>query len=301
MTERIAVTDSGFINIDPGTVQLLLNSFNVGRARVPLLRLMGGAWVNPSTGIGYLSLVAATNDPNSGITNFTLTMGGQQRRLTVNFQQTASDNVFTIEVFGNVQLEGGSTVVTYPRISTSWSNSFTLKIPVVNNLLMQCSLQTNVRSGTPLYRISSRVFLTNPNFSASQGNIPTLLNTVECPRLLAYGTTDILTGDNFAMAVLMTPSSIYIRYPCLTRVTARKGCTLIEKLADTQVDMNDFLRYALLRYFLWFLVNGTWSVSVLKRRNTRKFFSSLISSTYACWVEYFKEQGLMKYDQYFIW
>ncbi len=105
------------------------------------------------------------------------------------------------------------------------------------------------------------------------------------------------------MAVLMKPGKVYIRYPFLTIVTKGKECTLIGKLANSLVDNDtaeEFLRYSLLVYFLWYLITNKWTVCILKRSKSATFFKELKCSEYACWIEYFESEGLLRYRKYFV-
>lgn len=179
------------------------------------------------------------------------------------------------------------------------------RITVASGLSMVCGMIVNVEDVRNVQPIITTLVKTC-GWRVEPAKIRTDIPNTQlsaCPQLRVYGTTDVVTGDNFAMAVLGTSRRVYVRYPCLTVVTAGKGCTLVSKLVsvlDSESTAQDFLKYALLRYFLWYLITSEWTVLILTRSNTRRFFRALRTSSYACWIEYFVRTGLMKYERYFI-
>jgi hypothetical protein len=107
----------------------------------------------------------------------------------------------------------------------------------------------------------------------------------------------------------------YIRnnttHPKLMTVIRGKGDTLLDKIrfiiAKTKSTINVYdlyqrlISYAMLRYYLWFLIEDEWDISILWRKNTKQFFTALARSEYALFVNVFEEQIIRGYDYYFVY
>ncbi len=97
----------------------------------------------------------------------------------------------------------------------------------------------------------------------------------------------------------------FLNYPDLTVVVRGKACTLVEKAREfstTQTLPEIFggiILYGMLRYFLWKLMKGLWDIDILLQRNTKKFFSALDKSKYACFNEAFNQPEIEGFDKYF--
>lgn len=176
----------------------------------------------------------------------------------------------------------------------------TVEIQVKGGLFLECVLNRVGRSTT----IESVCILNNRNTKSSTGsrsNLPQrMLSERTCPILRGYATTDVLFGANLSMAVLTEADRVYIKHPPLTKVVSGEECTLAGKVSTFRGSMDDFLEYSILRYFLWFLVRGVWTVQILRRSNTNKFFASVVDSPYACWIEYIRQPRLFQYNKYFV-
>lgn len=127
-----------------------------------------------------------------------------------------------------------------------------------------------------------------------------------CPRIAAYSVTDPVIAGNVSMVVLRSMSAegfqAYIRRPKFTSIAAPAECmTLIEKSLVFMYDLDIFMEYACVRYFLWFLTTGKWCVKILLRRYTNTFLRKLSQGKYACWRDYFLQDKFKGYESYFLY
>ena len=99
-------------------------------------------------------------------------------------------------------------------------------------------------------------------------------------------------------------------YPDLTKLIAAPGCTLIEKvfyLANKHrpglsklTFLSLLLTYAMLRYYIWYQLNGCYfDISILYRKNFHMFAKAVRSSNYAPYEEVFKNTAIEGYGKYF--
>lgn len=124
----------------------------------------------------------------------------------------------------------------------------------------------------------------------------------KCPRLRILSSSDMLTGANLGMVLFRTETNTYTKYPPLTSVVKGEECTLYGKLyGNPSAIVDNVVKYGMLRYFLWFLIKGKWSIRILTRRYTKHFFNELSKSDYACWAKEFDTPELKGYDVYFIY
>jgi len=101
----------------------------------------------------------------------------------------------------------------------------------------------------------------------------------------------------------------YSRYPDLTPVVIGDECTLASKIitirATSFPELNGYevlaklVLYAMLRYFLGFLLYGKFDINILLRRYTQKFFDDLAESRYSGFIEAFTTDLLAGMDVYF--
>lgn len=153
------------------------------------------------------------------------------------------------------------------------------------------------------YRTANGVLLTASGVKQAR-NLLLLTKTTDQSILLDIKTSfESIYGQNLCRSVLRTPTSVYMRRPPIVRVVKGVGCTLTEKLNSIRspdLDTNYLIAYALLRYFLWYLIRNCWTVDILKQSNTKRFFDALASSKYAPWIEAFEAPVVLGYDKYFL-
>lgn len=302
--EGVAIVDKTVIGVQ--AINTMYNRFSEQDASV--LALKGGEWKQEGynrfkTGIPLVSTdttLTFTFDATVSrrIVKFGYSREGSYYRLVVIYKE--GENNGTDERY--VQMTNGNS---HFYIIGGTGEPFNYTINVNSELIMRCEMRVRIGEDENLVFFFTSNVLGAPPIKANTGTTPNIsqLSLSTCPRLRAYGSTDPLTGNNFSMAVLMKPGKVYIRYPCLTVVTKGKECTLVGKLAEAlEVDdtAEDFLRYSLLVYFLWYLITNKWTVCILKRSRSAMFFKALKSSEYACWIEYFESEGLLRYRKYFV-
>lgn len=143
----------------------------------------------------------------------------------------------------------------------------------------------------------------------------TLLFTGGCPRIRISYATDSFFGNEVAQ-VIMNNGKCHSRYlpnfqryiidlnnsPCPN--WSLKVLAISAKYYqpyDTDKTANLIAEYGILRYFLWYILTGIWSLRILKRSNDALFFAVLESNKeYRCWTSYFTKEESMKIAQYFI-
>jgi len=86
-------------------------------------------------------------------------------------------------------------------------------------------------------------------------------------------------------------------------------CTLIEKVTSINITyypeesvirtMQRLVLYAMLRYFLGFLLYGRFDIRVLLQVNTATFFDNLSKSRYKDFTEAFQDILIRGFDKYF--
>lgn len=126
-----------------------------------------------------------------------------------------------------------------------------------------------------------------------------------CPRLKIFAATEAIYGSNLTMVVFRSqefPEKEWQHRPPFTEVVAPRGeCTLALKCMANGSIMIRLILYGMLRYFLWFLMEGKWDIDVLLQHNTDLFFHTLQSSRkYSCFREAFEDPDIKGYDQYFL-
>jgi len=103
----------------------------------------------------------------------------------------------------------------------------------------------------------------------------------------------------------------YSRVPNLTPVVIGSECFYVEKALainnlyypeeqDPYQTLGRLTLYAILRYFLGFLLYGFFNISILLRKNTEIFFDDLARSRYNGFLEAFADPKIAGFDKYFI-
>jgi hypothetical protein len=154
--------------------------------------------------------------------------------------------------------------------------------------------------------------LRNGNLIKSAGPIPSSVTTLKnfsrhCPasiRINILSQFEPIYGRNLGQAVFFSAQGIFLRRPQLARVVVGEGCSLMNKLVSPfllEADSDLILQYALLRYFLWFIIEGKWCIDIVKGRYTELFTKKLLSSCYARWQAVYESEELRGYCKYFVY
>ena len=223
--------------------------------------------------------------------------------------QLFGDKVAKAEVFQDKESEGHILRVIFP----SNNSTFYEKI---------CSYETQLEGVVLLVGPIRLLQFYQSETSSSPPEPPEslvgLYNKSDCPRIFIQASTDYFSGLNMAQVVytlLDTQSnqklSKFSNFPNFTLVARGKGCTLIEKIiwaVDNDIISNveyyQYLArmtlYGTLRLFLWKLITGIWDIKILLRENTKKFFSALLESRFACFIEVFTSTEIRGFDKAFL-
>lgn len=126
-----------------------------------------------------------------------------------------------------------------------------------------------------------------------------------CSRIQLFSNLDPMYGSNLTSAVFRSmfldgTKHESMRRPELTQVVSGKGCTLQDKVQYLNTNIKGLVTYGLLRYYLWYLITGSWDICILLQLNTGKFFHKLERSEYRCWSTAFEDPRIRGYDKYYI-
>lgn len=128
-----------------------------------------------------------------------------------------------------------------------------------------------------------------------------------------YLSTDVFGGDNLAQCIMVStkerPISQYL--PKVNAYVIGNECTLAEKvitIASRDYQSNQSLNvlislttYAVLRYYLWYLITGKFWLGILQNKYTDLFFITLADSPYSNFIEAFESDFLAGYEKYFVY
>ena len=116
--------------------------------------------------------------------------------------------------------------------------------------------------------------------------------------------------DSEDLSATLKYQSSYSRFPNLTKVLIGDQCTFAEKIISINSiyypeEPNPYIilaritLYALLRYFLGFLMFGKFTINILLRKNEELFFTNLAMSRYSGWLEVFADPFISGFGKYF--
>lgn len=117
-----------------------------------------------------------------------------------------------------------------------------------------------------------------------------------------FSASEPIRGQNLSLAVFRSEDGEWVRHPRIGRMVRGNACTLLGKYSELGLSgdaANTLEVYGLLRYFLWFLIEHKWDMSILQQSRTRQFFLALSKSKYAVWINWFEDPE-HKYDRYFV-
>lgn len=136
-----------------------------------------------------------------------------------------------------------------------------------------------------------------------------------CGKIFIAQSTNVYGGYNVAQVLFSYQSpdgkltENYSRYPKMTEVLRGRtdeNCTFIDIIASQTTNetftatVGGVILYGTLRYFLWFLMTGKWTTSILLQCNTKMFFHKLRNSKFACFEPAFETPQVMGMGKYFL-
>ncbi len=163
------------------------------------------------------------------------------------------------------------------------------------------------------------------SFSVDSGNALTssilslrrLHNTAVEPFLNIRAQTDLWGQGQLAQVVFTStgvePSSQYLStYEKYVITVVTENCPSFSSKAlaitnkfytplDILVVQEKLLFYGLLRYYLWRLIIGPWTLEILRRRYTEFFYAVLRASPYAIFYDVLTSPELAEYEGYFVY
>lgn len=129
-----------------------------------------------------------------------------------------------------------------------------------------------------------------------------LLSSSVDTRILILASSEPLYGQNLSSVLFRSAQGEWIHVPNLTSVVRGHACTLLGKYASPELKgvlPDNLEEYAMLRYFLWYLIADMWDITVLLQSRTIEFFTALRNSPYNVWLLTFDQPKYSGYYKYF--